>query len=629
MAALGHRAARQARRAGPAEDAARRRSPTVDEKKAAGQALNEATRDAVGGPRRPRAPSSAAGERAPRVEAERLDLTEYRRHADARPRPPRHPGLGAPRGRVRRPRLPGRRGPGGRDRLAQLRGAQHGRGAPGARRVRHALRRPRRRRRPARRVLRTHTSPVQIRTMLDQEPPIYIVAPGRVFRRDTPDATPHAGVPPDRGPRRRPGHHHGRPRRHDRGVHQGVLRGRLHVAPAPELLPVHRAVGRVRHPARPNGDWLELGGCGMVHPNVLRAGGIDPEEWSGFAFGFGIDRMARERHGVDDIREMFTDDIRFLEQFSMKIAAAPGCASTSRLRRSTVDLDAPSPTRCAMLGLPVEDDRPQSAACRGVVTARVVRTEQHPDAAQDPARVGRCRRRRGAPRLVRGVQHGARRRRAARHARHRRCPTAGRSTGAASSASTPRGCCARPTSSASATTTAASSCWPPTARSACPTARSSACATTSCSTSTSPATGPTAGRYVGVARDLAAKLGRRVPPPAPPEPDGRRRARPATTVEIVDGDRCGRFTSTVHRPACAVGPSAPWMAERLTAAGMRPISNVVDVSNYVMLELGQPNHAYDLARSAAAGSASGRPRDGEEIDHARRRDPHASPPTTC
>ena len=66
---------------------------------------------------------------------------------------------------------------------------------------------------------------------------------------------------------------------------------------------------------RPDGTWLELGGCGMVHPNVLQAAGLDPEEWSGFAFGFGIDRMAKERHGVDDLRDMFTNDIRFLEQF--------------------------------------------------------------------------------------------------------------------------------------------------------------------------------------------------------------------------------------------------------------------------------------------------------------------------
>ena len=66
---------------------------------------------------------------------------------------------------------------------------------------------------------------------------------------------------------------------------------------------------------RPDGSWIELGGCGMVHPNVLRAGGLDPEEWSGFAFGFGIDRMARERNGIDDIRDMYSNDIRFIEQF--------------------------------------------------------------------------------------------------------------------------------------------------------------------------------------------------------------------------------------------------------------------------------------------------------------------------
>jgi phenylalanyl-tRNA synthetase beta chain len=106
--------------------------------------------------------------------------------------------------------------------------------------------------------------------------------------------------------------------------------------------------------------------------------------------------------------------------------------------------------------------------------------------------------------------------------------------------------------------------------------------------------------YVGVARDVAAKLGTalRAPAPAALKADGDEAL--TTTVEIVDGDRCGRFTSTVLS-GVVVGASAPWMAERLTAAGMRPINNVVDVSNYVMLELGQPNHAYDLERLGGRG----------------------------
>jgi phenylalanyl-tRNA synthetase alpha chain len=167
---------------------------------------------------------------------------------------------------------------------------------------------------PGSTLLRTHTSPVQIRAMLTGEPPIYVVAPGRVFRRDTPDAT-HMPV-----------FHQIEGLVVDLNITLADLAGTIEAFTKaffgteftsrlrPSYFPFTEPSGEfdIR---TPSGDWLELGGCGMVHPNVLRAGGIDPAEWSGFAFGFGIDRMAKERHAVGDLREMFTGDIRFAEQF--------------------------------------------------------------------------------------------------------------------------------------------------------------------------------------------------------------------------------------------------------------------------------------------------------------------------
>ena len=169
-------------------------------------------------------------------------------------------------------------------------------------------------REPGSTLLRTHTSPVQIRTMLKQEPPIYIVAPGRVFRRDTADAT-HMPV-----------FHQIEGLVVDRHISLADLAGTIEAFTVAFFGPGFGSRLRPNYfpftePSaefdiqRPDGSWLELGGCGMVHPNVLRAGGVDPEEWSGFAFGFGIDRFIQIKHGVDDMRNVFTNDARFLSQF--------------------------------------------------------------------------------------------------------------------------------------------------------------------------------------------------------------------------------------------------------------------------------------------------------------------------
>ncbi len=163
-------------------------------------------------------------------------------------------------------------------------------------------------------MLRSHTSPVQIRTMENQKPPIYIVAPGRTFRTDTADATHLPAFNQIEG------------LVVDRGIGLGDLAGTIESF-------VHAFFGHeVKTRLRPSyfpftepsaefdistadGGWLELGGCGVVHPNVLANCGIDPEEWQGFAFGFGIDRLAVMRYQLDDIRELVNNDVRFLRQF--------------------------------------------------------------------------------------------------------------------------------------------------------------------------------------------------------------------------------------------------------------------------------------------------------------------------
>ena len=163
-------------------------------------------------------------------------------------------------------------------------------------------------------MLRSHTSPVQIRVMENRKPPIYIVAPGRTFRADTADAT-HLpafnqieGLAVDRDITM--GDLAGTIDEFVRAFFGGEVKSRLR----PSYFPFTEPSAEFDI-SRPDGSWLELGGCGMVHPNVLSNCGIDPEEWQGFAFGFGIDRLAVMRHQIDDIREFVNNDARFLSQF--------------------------------------------------------------------------------------------------------------------------------------------------------------------------------------------------------------------------------------------------------------------------------------------------------------------------
>lgn len=168
--------------------------------------------------------------------------------------------------------------------------------------------------RPEEVMLRSHTSPVQIRTMESRRPPIYVVAPGRTFRSDTADATHLPAFSQIEG------------LAVDRGITMGDLAGTIDEfvkaffggEVKSRLRPSHFPFTEPSAEfdiSRPDGSWLELGGCGMVHPQVLANCGIDPEEWQGFAFGFGIDRLAVMRYGLDDIRELVNNDVRFLRQF--------------------------------------------------------------------------------------------------------------------------------------------------------------------------------------------------------------------------------------------------------------------------------------------------------------------------
>jgi phenylalanyl-tRNA synthetase alpha chain len=173
-------------------------------------------------------------------------------------------------------------------------------------------------------VLRTHTSPVQIRLMQSQPPPIYAVMPGRCYRRDTPDA------------RHIPTFNQIEGLVIDRGISFADLAGTIETFTGAYFGPgIHSRLRPAYFPfTEPSAEfeitcticggsgcqtcsqtgWIELGGCGMVDPAVFAAVGLDDESWSGFAFGFGIDRCAQMRHQIPDMRVLLENDVRFLKQ---------------------------------------------------------------------------------------------------------------------------------------------------------------------------------------------------------------------------------------------------------------------------------------------------------------------------
>ena len=174
-------------------------------------------------------------------------------------------------------------------------------------------------------LLRTQTSPVQVRTLLKQEPPIKVISPGRCFRCDTPDAT-HS-----------PMFHQIEGLVVDEGITMADLKGTLDsfakqlfgtstktkfrphhfpfTEPSAEMdVSCFKCGGKGCRVCKGSG-WIEILGCGMVHPHVLKVGNLDTEKYTGFAFGIGVERVAMLKYGVDDIRLFYENDMRFINQF--------------------------------------------------------------------------------------------------------------------------------------------------------------------------------------------------------------------------------------------------------------------------------------------------------------------------
>jgi phenylalanyl-tRNA synthetase alpha chain len=171
-------------------------------------------------------------------------------------------------------------------------------------------------------VLRTHTSPVQVRYMLEnaRDLPVKMICPGKVFRNETTDATHEAQFFQLEGLWVGTGVHLGHLKGTLEHFFSNFFSGETEVRFRPGFFPfvepgVEVDMKLLEGDSKLAGKWIEVMGAGMVHPNVLKGAGVNPEEYSGFAFGMGIDRLGVMKYGIEDIREYYTGDLRFVNQF--------------------------------------------------------------------------------------------------------------------------------------------------------------------------------------------------------------------------------------------------------------------------------------------------------------------------
>ncbi len=175
-------------------------------------------------------------------------------------------------------------------------------------------------------LLRTHTSPIQVRTMQNEKPPYRFIAPGRTYRSDS-DLT-HT-----------PMFHQIEGLVIDKNIHMGHLkyviidfirsffeRSDIEVQFRPSFFPFTEPSAEVDIRMKKNDKWLEVLGCGMVHPNVLKNVGVDPEEYQGFAFGLGVERFAMLKYGIRDLRQFFEGDMRWLNHYNFRVLDIPTLA---------------------------------------------------------------------------------------------------------------------------------------------------------------------------------------------------------------------------------------------------------------------------------------------------------------